>query len=63
MNPPSLMDTSKSIQKSIQYRFKECPMKERKAFSRDFKIEAVRLMEEGSKPAAEIARELVEIRG
>ena len=38
-------------------------MKERKAFSRDFKIEAVRLMEEGSKPAAEIARELVEIRG
>jgi transposase len=32
--------------------------KEKKAFSREFKLEAVRLMEEGNKPAAEIAREL-----
>lgn len=30
----------------------------RQAFSREFKLEAVRLMEEGSKPPAELAREL-----
>jgi len=30
----------------------------REAFSREFKREAVRLMEEGKKPAAELAREL-----
>jgi transposase len=33
-------------------------MKARKAFSKEFKIEAVRLLEEGRKPAAELAREL-----
>lgn len=33
-------------------------MKARKVFSREFKIEAVRLLEEGRKPATEIAREL-----
>lgn len=32
--------------------------KRRKTFSKEFKIEAVRLIEEGKKPAAEIAREL-----
>ena len=32
--------------------------KERQAFSREFKLEAVRLLEEGKKPAAELAREL-----
>jgi len=32
--------------------------KERQSFSREFKLEAVRLMEEGKKPPAEIAREL-----
>jgi transposase-like protein len=30
----------------------------RKAFSKEFKLEAVRLIEEGKKPAAELAREL-----
>jgi transposase len=30
----------------------------RQAFSREFKLEAVRLMEEGNKPPAELAREL-----
>ena len=33
-------------------------MKRRQAFSREFKIEAIRLLEEGKKPAADIAREL-----
>lgn len=33
-------------------------MKSRQSFSREFKLEAVRLFEEGRKPAAEIAREL-----
>jgi transposase len=32
--------------------------KERQSFSREFKLEAVRLMEEGKKPSAELAREL-----
>ena len=32
--------------------------KERQAFSREFKVEAVQLLEEGKKPAAEVAREL-----
>ncbi|OPY84946.1 MAG: Transposase [Smithella sp. PtaU1.Bin162] len=32
--------------------------KERQSFSREFKLEAVRLMEEGKKPPAELAREL-----
>lgn len=32
--------------------------KERQAFSREFKLEAVRLLEAGKKPAAELAREL-----
>jgi len=30
----------------------------RQTFSREFKVEAVRLMEEGKKPPAELAREL-----
>jgi len=30
-------------------------MKKRKAFTREFKIEAVRLLEEGRKPAAALA--------
>lgn len=33
-------------------------MKKRKAFSREFKKEAVRLLEEGKKPGADLAREL-----
>lgn len=33
-------------------------MQKRKSFSREFKLEAVRLLERGDKPAAEIAREL-----
>jgi transposase len=33
-------------------------MNKRKPFTREFKIEAVRLLEEGKKPAAELAREL-----
>ncbi len=33
-------------------------MKKRKQFTREFKLEAVRLLEEGDKPAAELAREL-----
>jgi transposase len=33
-------------------------MKRRKQFSREFKVEAVRLLEEGQKPGAELAREL-----
>jgi transposase-like protein len=32
--------------------------KQRQSFSREFKLEAVRLMEEGKKPLAELAREL-----
>jgi transposase len=32
--------------------------KQRQSFSREFKLEAVRLMEEGKRPPAEIAREL-----
>ena len=33
-------------------------MKKRKQFTREFKLEAIRLLEEGRKPAAELAREL-----
>jgi transposase len=33
-------------------------MNKRKPFTREFKVEAVRLLEEGKKPAAELAREL-----
>ena len=33
-------------------------MKTRQSFSKEFKLEAVRLLEEGKKPAADIAREL-----
>ena len=33
-------------------------MKERRTFSKEFKLEAVRLLETSNKPAAEIAREL-----
>jgi len=33
-------------------------MRRRQAFSREFKLEAIRLLEEGKKPAADIAREL-----
>ena len=33
-------------------------MKHRKQFTREFKVEAVRLLEEGQKPGAELAREL-----
>lgn len=33
-------------------------MKERQAFTREFKLEAVRILEEGKKTAADIAREL-----
>lgn len=32
--------------------------RERQAFSREFKLKAVRLLEEGKKPAVELAREL-----
>ena len=33
-------------------------MRQRKRFTREFKLEAVRLLEQGQRPAAEIAREL-----
>lgn len=33
-------------------------MKKRKRFTREFKLEAVRLLEEGQKPAADLARQL-----
>ncbi len=33
-------------------------MRKRQTFSREFKLEAVRLLERGEKPAAELAREL-----
>ena len=33
-------------------------MQKRRVFSREFKLEAVRLLEEGKKPGADIAREL-----
>ena len=33
-------------------------MQKRKRFTKEFKLEALRLMEESGKPAAEIAREL-----
>ena len=33
-------------------------MKQRNQFTREFKVEAVRLLEEGKKPGAELAREL-----
>jgi transposase len=33
-------------------------MRRRQVFSREFKLEAIRLLEEGRKPAADIAREL-----
>src|SRR5713226_241168 len=35
-----------------------CPMKKRQSFTKEFKLEAVRLMEHGNKSAAEVAREL-----
>ncbi len=33
-------------------------MNKRKLFSREFKLEATRMLEEGRKPAADLAREL-----
>jgi transposase-like protein len=33
-------------------------MKKRETFTREFKLEAVRLLEEGKKPASDLAREL-----
>ena len=33
-------------------------MKKRNQFTREFKLEAVRLLEEGDKPPADLAREL-----
>jgi len=33
-------------------------MSKRKQFTREFKLEAVRLLEEGNKPATQLAREL-----
>lgn len=33
-------------------------MQKRKTFTKEFKLEAVRLLEKGNKPAAELAREL-----
>ena len=33
-------------------------MRKREYFNREFKLEAVRLLEEGKKPAADLAREL-----
>ncbi len=33
-------------------------MRKRIAFTREFKLEAIRLLEEGKKPAADLAREL-----
>jgi transposase-like protein len=33
-------------------------MKKRKVFSREFKLEATRMLEEGKKPASDLAREL-----
>jgi transposase-like protein len=33
-------------------------MQKRKGFTREFKLEAVRLLEKGNKPAADLAREL-----
>jgi transposase len=33
-------------------------MRKRKQFSREFKLEALRLLEEGKKPGADLAREL-----
>ena len=33
-------------------------MQKRKTFTKEFKIEAVRLLEQSNKPATEIAREL-----
>jgi len=33
-------------------------MKKRKRFTREFKLEALRLLEEGNKPASDLAREL-----
>ena len=33
-------------------------MQKRKKFTKEFKLEAIRLMEESGKPAAEVAREL-----
>lgn len=33
-------------------------MKKRQTFTREFKLEAVRLLEHGDKPAADLAREL-----
>jgi len=33
-------------------------MKKRKVFSREYKLEATRMLEEGRKPAADLAREL-----
>ena len=33
-------------------------MKKRQSFTKEFKLEAVRLLERGDKPAADLAREL-----
>lgn len=33
-------------------------MRKRKSYTREFKLEAVRLLEQGDKPAADVAREL-----
>jgi transposase len=35
-----------------------CPMKKRQSFTKEFKLEAVRLLERGNKSAADLAREL-----
>jgi len=35
-----------------------CPMKKRPSYSKEFKLEAVRLLERGEKSAADLAREL-----
>jgi transposase len=46
------------MQKSTQWRRKECPLRgKRQKFSRECKLEAVRLLEEGKKPSTELARE------
>ena len=37
---------------------RRCPMRQRQRFSKEFKLEAVRMLECGTRPASEIAREL-----
>src|SRR4029079_11251175 len=51
---PDLTDTLKRGQDSPR----RCPMGSRKHFTPEFKREAVQLLESGSRPASEIAREL-----